>query len=87
MDPAHCGAGRDRVVVRDYGRKLTAFAEHCHEEGVPLSFHHHMGTAVESEDDVDRLRWIIRLRWLGRFTRCSPQTSLVGTRCGRRSTR
>ena len=45
----------DDEQMRDYGRRLTAFAEHCHEEGVPLSFHHHMGTAVETEDDVDRL--------------------------------
>jgi inosose dehydratase len=38
-----------------YGRKLTAFAEFCAEAGVPLAFHHHMGTAVESEHDLDRL--------------------------------
>ena len=41
--------------MRAYGRKLTAFAEFCADEGVPLSFHHHMGTAVETEGDVDRL--------------------------------
>jgi inosose dehydratase len=45
----------DDPQMRAYGRKLTAFAEHCHEQGVPLSFHHHMGTAIETEDDVDRL--------------------------------
>jgi inosose dehydratase len=45
----------DDAQMRDYGRKLTAFAEHCHEQRVPLSFHHHMGTAIETEDDVDRL--------------------------------
>ena len=38
-----------------YGSKLTRFAEFCAGEGVRLSFHHHMGTAVESEGDVDRL--------------------------------
>lgn len=38
-----------------YGRKLTRFAEFCAEQGVPLAFHHHMGTAVESAHDVDRL--------------------------------
>ncbi|MBV9748306.1 MAG: myo-inosose-2 dehydratase [Acetobacteraceae bacterium] len=41
--------------VRAYGRKLTTFAEFCAGQGVPLSFHHHMGTAVESEQDIDRL--------------------------------
>jgi len=38
-----------------YGRKLTAFAEFCAEQQVPLAFHHHMGTAVEDERDIDRL--------------------------------
>jgi inosose dehydratase len=45
----------DDEQMRAYGRKLTAFAEHCHEERVPLSFHHHMATAIETEGDVDRL--------------------------------
>ena len=45
----------DDEQMRAYGRKLTAFAEHCHEERVPLSFHHHMATAIETEDDVNRL--------------------------------
>ena len=45
----------DDEQMRAYGRKLTAFAEHCHEEKVPLSFHHHMATAIETEDDVERL--------------------------------
>ena len=45
----------DDEQMRIYGRKLTAFAEHCHDEKVPLSFHHHMATAIETEDDVDRL--------------------------------
>ncbi|WP_282608586.1 myo-inosose-2 dehydratase [Pelagibius sp. Alg239-R121] len=40
---------------KDYGRKLTAFAEFCAEQGVPLAFHHHMGTAVETERDLDLL--------------------------------
>ena len=45
----------DDEQMRAYGRKLTAFAEHCHEEKVPLAFHHHMATAIETEDDVNRL--------------------------------
>jgi len=45
----------DEAQMRAYGRKLTAFAEHCHEERVSLSFHHHMATAIETEDDVNRL--------------------------------
>lgn len=41
--------------IRVYGRKLTAFAEFCAEQGVPLAFHHHMAAAIESESDTDRL--------------------------------
>lgn len=40
---------------KDYGRKLTAFAEFCAEQGVPLAFHHHMATAIETERDLDLL--------------------------------
>jgi inosose dehydratase len=45
----------DHEQMRAYGRKLTQFAEYCAEQGVPLAFHHHMATAIETQDDVDRL--------------------------------
>ena len=45
----------DDDAFEDYGRRLTAFAEFCADEGVPLAFHHHMGTAIENGRDVDRL--------------------------------
>ena len=41
--------------VAAYGRRLTKLAEHCAAEGVPLTFHHHMGTAVETEAELDQL--------------------------------
>ncbi len=41
--------------IADYGRRLTAFAEFCAEEKMPLAFHHHMATAIESEQDLDTL--------------------------------
>lgn len=41
--------------VAAYGRNLTALAEHCADHGVPMTFHHHMGTAVETEDELDQL--------------------------------
>ena len=41
--------------IRTYGRRLTRFAEHCAEAGVPLAFHHHMATAIETERDLDLL--------------------------------
>tara|TARA_B110000211_G_scaffold190842_1_gene217513 strand:+ start:1950 stop:2849 length:900 start_codon:yes stop_codon:yes gene_type:complete len=36
-----------------YGERLTKVAEYCASEGVPLSFHHHMGTGVETEQELD----------------------------------
>jgi inosose dehydratase len=41
--------------IKAYGRRLTRFAEHCADEGVPLGFHHHMATAIETEPDLDLL--------------------------------
>jgi len=38
-----------------YGRKVTALAERMAAFGVGMAFHHHMGTIVESEADIDRL--------------------------------
>ncbi len=39
----------------DYGSKLTELAEHLMTRGVPLSYHHHMGTVVETAEEVDLL--------------------------------
>lgn len=40
---------------RAYGRKLTELAEWMAGFGVPMSYHHHMGTVVETEREVDLL--------------------------------
>jgi inosose dehydratase len=39
----------------DYGRKLTEVAEYMAERGVAMTYHHHMGTVVETESELDRL--------------------------------
>ena len=39
----------------DYGRKVTALAEKMDAFGVGMAFHHHMGTVVETDAEVDRL--------------------------------
>lgn len=44
-----------REDFREYGKKLTAFAEYCAEFNMPISFHHHMGTAIETEEELDNL--------------------------------
>ena len=49
---------RPRIAARDYpayGRKLTQVAEHLARRGVPMSYHHHMGTIVENETEIDLL--------------------------------
>jgi inosose dehydratase len=41
--------------IKAYGAKMTAFAEWCVGEGMPLSYHHHMAAAIETEPEVDLL--------------------------------
>jgi inosose dehydratase len=40
---------------KSYGDKLTEFAEWLKAEGCPMTFHHHMGTVVETEREIDLL--------------------------------
>jgi inosose dehydratase len=49
---------RPRLTDQDwpaYGAKLTALAERMATFGVGMAFHHHMGTIVESDAEIDRL--------------------------------
>ena len=41
--------------IKAYGRKMTAFAEWCATEGMPLSYHHHMAAVIETEPELDLL--------------------------------
>ncbi len=50
----------DRPVMPDeefkrYGEKLTALADWLKAEGCPMTYHHHMGTVVETEREIDLL--------------------------------
>ena len=38
-----------------YGKRLTALADRMADFGVRMAFHHHMGTIIESDAEVDRL--------------------------------
>jgi inosose dehydratase len=38
-----------------YGAKLTALADRMADFGVGMAFHHHMGTIVETDEEIDRL--------------------------------
>jgi inosose dehydratase len=49
---------RPRLSPEDfpaYGRKLTELAEWMADFGVPMTYHHHMGTVVETEREIDLL--------------------------------
>jgi inosose dehydratase len=41
--------------IRAYGRKLTAFAEWCADQGMPIAYHHHMAAPIETEEELDLL--------------------------------
>lgn len=45
----------DDDQIKAYGRKLTTFGEWCADQGMPISYHHHMAAPIESEQDVDLL--------------------------------
>jgi inosose dehydratase len=38
----------------EFGRKLTEVADHVAEAGLRMAYHHHLGTVVESQRDLDR---------------------------------
>ena len=38
-----------------FAERLTAVADHLRQRGVPMAYHHHMGTVVETEAEIDRL--------------------------------
>ena len=51
-------SARPQVADSDwaqYGQRLTEMAKYLAGRGVAMAFHHHMGTAVQSAQDVDRL--------------------------------
>lgn len=39
--------------MKAYAQKMTKFAEWCSEQGMPISYHHHMAAIVETEAELD----------------------------------
>jgi len=39
----------------DFGARLTELADHLSSRGIGLVYHHHLGTVIESEAEIDRL--------------------------------
>ena len=51
-------SGRPRLEAgewREFGRRLTQLAAMTAAEGVRLAYHHHMGTVVQTEEDIGAL--------------------------------
>ncbi len=44
-----------RNEVLAYAAKITELAKWMADQGMPMAYHHHMGTIIESEDDVNWL--------------------------------
>lgn len=42
-------------ALKVYAEKLTLFADFMQSEGLPLAYHHHMGTVIETQSDIDQL--------------------------------
>lgn len=45
----------DETAMASYGRKISDFADWCEKQGMPISYHHHMAAAVETESELDLL--------------------------------
>lgn len=39
--------------MKAYARRMTEFGEWCAEQGMPLTYHHHMAAVVETEQELD----------------------------------
>jgi inosose dehydratase len=44
-----------RDDIKAYAEKLTEVAKWMQDRGMPMAYHHHMGSMIESEDDVNWL--------------------------------
>ncbi|MGB0784732.1 MAG: myo-inosose-2 dehydratase [Alphaproteobacteria bacterium] len=44
-----------RDEIKSYAKRLSELAKWMADKGMPLAYHHHMGTIIESEEDVNWL--------------------------------
>lgn len=65
-DTTHSTQGRKDCSVLDkpvlegdrwpaFGAAVEAIADHCAAQGIALVYHHHMGTVVQTREEIDRL--------------------------------
>lgn len=43
----------DAAGMRDFASKVEEIAQYCADQGIDLVYHHHMGTVVQSPEDID----------------------------------
>ncbi|SLM61876.1 MULTISPECIES: myo-inosose-2 dehydratase [Dickeya] len=53
--PVHLRPRFPAARWQEYGDKLSELAHYTRQHGVALSYHHHMGTVIESAEDIDHL--------------------------------
>ena len=45
----------DSVHWKIFCEKITEIGKRLEDEGMPLAYHHHMGTVIQSQEDIERL--------------------------------
>ena len=65
--------------VKAYGAKLSELAKWMADQGMTLAYHHHMGSFIESEDDVNAL-----MEWAATLDGPAPRAQDVATGAWRR---
>ncbi len=45
----------DQDESKQYYKKISEMGKYLYDEGMPLAYHHHMGTIIETEEDIIRL--------------------------------
>ncbi|GLO63488.1 myo-inosose-2 dehydratase [Vibrio sp. MACH09] len=53
--PVHLRPEFPKDRWEEYGKKITEFAKYTQSQGVQIAYHHHMGTVIETAEDVDNL--------------------------------
>ncbi|RPE67123.1 2-keto-myo-inositol dehydratase [Pacificibacter maritimus] len=43
----------DAAGMKDFATRVEAIAQYCADQGIALVYHHHMGTVVQSPEDID----------------------------------
>ena len=45
----------DEDQWKKFCKKISELGKYLYDEGMPLAYHHHMGTVIETQDDTERL--------------------------------